>query len=376
MGAATAYYLKQFDPGLDVVVVEKDPSYRQSSTVLSDGNVRIQFNLEENITMSLFAFEAIADFSDRMAVGDWRPEPAPRHQGNLFLFDESGAEAAAEGVRLQQSLGCPIELLTATQIISKYPAFSGSGYVGGTFGPRDGSVDPNAVLAGYVRRSIADGVRYLHTEVTRVLGSGDRVSGVELAGGEQITAGVVVNAAGPWCAPLLAPLGVEIPVEPVRRTVYSVASQVKAANLPSLFFPNGLYLLPESPGKFLVAWSQPDDPVGIDFDFSREKFYEVIWPELATTMPAFEALHLEGGWAGLYEVNTLDENGIIGAWPSIAGLFVANGFSGHGFQQCHAVGRHLAELITGRSPTLDLSRLGPQRILDRQPLYENAGRII
>jgi glycine/D-amino acid oxidase-like deaminating enzyme len=93
-------------------------------------------------------------------------------------------------------------------------------------------------------------------------------------------------------------------------------------------------------------------------------------------MPAFEALHLVGGWAGLYEVNTLDENGIIGEWPGLSGLFLANGFSGHGFQHCHAVGRHLAELILGRTPTLDLIRMSPQRIVDRQPLFENAGRII
>ena len=148
MGAAIAYYLKQFEPGLDVLVVEKDPSYRQSSTVLSDGNVRIQFNLEENIRMSLFAFEAIRDFSERMAVGDWRPEPAPRQQGNLFLFDEAGKDAAAEGVRLQQSLGCPVGLLTVAEIVGRYPAFAGNGYVGGTLGPQDGSVDPNAVLTG------------------------------------------------------------------------------------------------------------------------------------------------------------------------------------------------------------------------------------
>jgi glycine/D-amino acid oxidase-like deaminating enzyme len=87
-------------------------------------------------------------------------------------------------------------------------------------------------------------------------------------------------------------------------------------------------------------------------------------------------LHLTGGWTGLYEVNTLDGNGIIGAWPGIPGHYLANGFSGHGFQHCHAVGRHLAELILGREPSLDLSRLSPQRILDRQPLPENAARII
>ena len=99
MGAATAYYLRLFDQSVSVAVIERDPTYRQSSTVLSDGNVRIQFNLVENIQMSLFAFEAIEDFPQRMAVGEWHPEPSPRHQGNLFLTDRAGEGAAREGMR-------------------------------------------------------------------------------------------------------------------------------------------------------------------------------------------------------------------------------------------------------------------------------------
>jgi glycine/D-amino acid oxidase-like deaminating enzyme len=102
----------------------------------------------------------------------------------------------------------------------------------------------------------------------------------------------------------------------------------------------------------------------------------LIWPELGTQLPAFEALNLAGGWTGLYEVNTLDGNAILGEWPELGGLYLANGFSGHGFQHAHAVGRHIAELILGRPPSLDLSRFGPRRIIDRTPLFEYAGRII
>ncbi len=105
MGAATAYYLLQLEPGLEVAVVERDPTYRQSSTLLSDGNVRIQFNLEENIRMSQYAFEAIEDFSQRMTVGDWSPDPSPRHQGNLFLTDEAGEDAAKDGMQRQNKPG-------------------------------------------------------------------------------------------------------------------------------------------------------------------------------------------------------------------------------------------------------------------------------
>jgi glycine/D-amino acid oxidase-like deaminating enzyme len=371
MGAATAYYLRSLEPTVAVVVVERDPTYRQSSTVLSDGNVRIQFNLEENIRMSQFALEVMEDFADRMAVGSWRPEPAPRYQGNLFLFDDQGKRAAWEGMELQRRLGCEVEWLDQAQVARRFPHYAGTGYQGGTLGRRDGSVDPSAVLSAYVRKSSQLGARYLTGQVIAL-----RAEGVVLADGEVVTAPAVVNAAGAWCAPLAATIGIPLPVEPVMRTVYTVDAKVDSRDHPSAFLPSGLYVIPEHEGRFLVGWSQPDDPVGYDFTFSREKFYNVIWPELGAQLPAFESLHLTGGWTGLYEVNTLDGNGIIGAWPGIPGHYLANGFSGHGFQHCHAVGRHLAELILGREPSLDLSRLSPQRILDRQPLPENAARII
>ncbi|MBA3361130.1 MAG: NAD(P)/FAD-dependent oxidoreductase [Acidimicrobiia bacterium] len=376
MGAATAYYLLQLDPSLVVAVVERDPTYRQSSTVLSDGNVRLQFNLEENIRMSQFAFEVLADFPPRMAVGEWRPDPAPRHQGNLFLTDSDGEVAARQGLERQHALGCDVEWLDAAEIAARFPGYAGSGYVGGTLGPLDGSVDPSAVLQGYVRRAAADGAEFIEKEVTALRRQGDAISGVELSDGTQLDSPVLVNAAGAWCAPLTASVGVELPVEPVMRTVFTVDTHVDAFGLPSVFLPSGLYVIPEHGNRFICGWSQPDDPIGYDFSFRREKFFDLVWPELAAQLPAFEAVHLTGGWAGLYEVNTLDENGIIGEWPELAGLFLANGFSGHGFQQCHAVGRHLAELIIGRTPSLDLSRLSPARLLSGMPLYENAGRII
>ena len=63
MGSSTAFHLLASDPGLSVVVIEKDHTYEQSSTVLCDGNVRIQFNLEENIRMSLHTLEILRTFA-------------------------------------------------------------------------------------------------------------------------------------------------------------------------------------------------------------------------------------------------------------------------------------------------------------------------
>lgn len=375
MGSAGAYHLARLDPTLRVTVVEKDLSFRYSSTLLSDGNVRIQFNLPENILMSKYAMDVLETFPEEFSVGEWRPEPAPHHQGNLFLADAATEPEARTGMARQLELGCEVEWLDPAEVVKRYPAYAGDGYVGGTLGRRDGSVDPSAVLHGYRRKAASMGVEYLESEVECLLARDGRIEGVRLVDGSTITAPVVLNAAGAWCRQLAATVDVDLPVLPVMRSVYTVETTLQGG-LPSVFLPSGLYVIPEAEGRFLIGWSQPDDPVGFDFVYSRQRFEDVLWPELAGAFPAFESLRLTGGWAGLYEVNTLDGNAILGEWPEIGGLYLANGFSGHGFQQCHAVGRHTAELILGRTPSLDLSRFGAERILSGKPYPEHSGRII
>lgn len=375
MGSSTAYHLARFDPDLRVVVVEKDPSYRYSSTLLSDGNVRIQFNLEENIRISQYAFEVMRTFADDMAVGEFRPDPAPRHQGNLFLTTAAEEATARHGMEVQRSLGCDVEWLDADEVARRHPPYAGTGYSGGTFSQIDGSVDPGAVLHGYRRKAAEMGVEYVTAEVSRLLADDGAMTGVEVEDGSRIEAPIVMNAAGAWCTALAAALGVDLPVLPVMRSVYVVDTPITTP-LPSVFLPNGLYLIPEHEGAFAIGWSLPDDPVGFDFTYSRERFEEVLWPAIVETMPAFESLRLTGGWAGLYAVNTFDGNAILGEWPEVKGLYLANGFSGHGFQQCHAVGRYIAERMLGLDPFLDLSRFGPERILSGDPYPEHTGRII
>ena len=377
MGSAVAYYLKSMDPAVSVAVVERDSTYARSSTVLSDGNVRIQFNLEENIRISQYAFDVLATFADDMEVGGYRPEPGARHQGNLFLADLEHRADALAGMEAQQALGCDVGWIDEPEIAARWPIFAGPHYIGGTFGPGDGSVDPNAVLRGYRQRAVEMGADFVEGEVAELICDGDRMVGVCLVSGEEFRAPVVVNCAGAWSPPLLAGIGVDLPVLPFMRNVFIVDSHLEwEGDLPSVFLPSGLYVLPERDGKFLVAWSLPDDLIGFDFTVRRSKFFDRIWPELIEHFPAFDQLDIAGSWAGLYAVNTLDGNAIIGEWPEIGGLYVCTGFSGHGFQQCHAVGRYLAELILERDPVLDLSRLGPQRVIDGNPLHEHAGRLI
>ncbi|HEU4917057.1 MAG TPA: FAD-binding oxidoreductase [Acidimicrobiia bacterium] len=377
MGSSTAYHLMKADPSLSVVVIEKDSTYAHASTVLSDGNVRIQFNLEENIRISQHTMDVLRTFADDMSTATFRPEIGARHQGNLFLADEAHRESALEGLELQRELACDVLWLDSSEIEERFPGLELVGIVGGTLGIDDGSVDPGAVLRGYRNKAIELGAHYLEDEVVAVSEAGGRVTGVHLRSGSDLIAPMVFVAAGAWSADLVRPLGVDLPIVPTMRTVYVVSTTVETAGMPSLFLPSGVYALPESDRTWVMAWSRPEDPIGFDFTpAGRRRFTDVIWPELLRNVPVFDSLEVRTSWAGLYDVNTLDGNAIIGEWPTIGGLLLATGFSGHGFQQCPAVGRYLAEHILGRSPTIDLARLGGERILDNEPLYEHEGRLI
>lgn len=378
MGCATAYYLLRDEPRLRIAIIERDPSYARASTPLSDGNTRVQFNLPENIRMSQFGLTALATFADDMAVGADRPDVAFRQQGNLFLVDEAGEAEARAGLATQQALGCEVVWLSPAEVKQLFPLVALTGVVGGTFGRRDGTLSPWAVLLGYRNKAVALGAHFVPVEAAAVTTAAGRVTGARLASGEALEAPVVVNTAGPWAAALAHTAGVALPVTPVKRQVTFVETTARGDHiLPCLFLPSGLYCIHEGGGHFMCGKSLPDDPVtDADFTWERERFEAHLWPELAEAIPQFDRLKILRGWAGLYEVNTLDGNAILGEWPELTGFFLANGFSGHGFQQCHAVGRHLAELITRRPPSLDLALFSPRRVLENRPAFENRRRLI
>lgn len=379
MGCATAYHLLRFDDRLRVALIEMDPTYARASTTLSDGNMRVQFNIKANIQMSLYGLEVLARFADELAVDGDRPDPSFRQQGNLFVIDEASHDETRAGLALQQSLGGQVEWLSPEQVRAAYPLYENlDGCVGGTFGRLDGTMSPLAVLQAYRKKAVAQGARFIQAEVAELIRDGGRAAGVALAAGERLSAPAVVNTAGPWASKIAQTAGVALPVIPTKRQVTTVEVAVRPERiLPALFLPSGLYCIHEGGGLFMIGKSFPDDPVGLeDFIWERRRFEELIWPELVELMPSFDQLKVTGGWAGLYEVNTFDGNAILGEWPDLPGLYLANGFSGHGFQQCHAVGRYTAELILGRPHALDLSIFAANRILENRPALESRRKII
>ena len=378
MGSATAYYLLNQQPELSVVVVEKDPTYEKSSTVLSDGNQRVQFNLKENIQMSLYGNEVYKTFAQVMAVDGKEVNISFRGEGNLFIVNDEGKDAALEGLRRQQDLGAEVRWLEPSEVKALYPAYNLKDCAGATFGPQDGTVSPFDLLMAYRNKAISLGATYLEAEVACLTRSGGEVTGAKLKDGEHISASVVLASAGVWVNQITEPIGVKLPIKGIKRQVYFIRSHIQTPErLPALFLPTGNYLFHEAEGNFSTGGALPGDSETLDdFRCSRDRFEEHVWPVLAAYLPELEQLKMVKMWAGLYALNTLDANGIIGEWPEVKGLYVAGGFSGHGFQQCHAVGRYLSECILGQELSLDLSILSPQRILDNKPVYENPSRLI
>jgi len=377
IGSSTAYNLMKADNTLKLAVIEKDPTYERASTTLSMVNARIQFSLKQNIEVSKYAFEVLDRFDEEMRVEDEKPNIQFCHEGNLFLVDEQGVGGAEKAVEMQKGLGCEVEWWSNEQIKQHYPLYEPGDAAGGTFGAQDGHFDAYAVLMGYKKKARSMGAQYITGDVAEIKAQDQKVSGVRLKSGDTLSSGIVINCTGAWAAEILATVGVNIPVQPVKRQIFVLDTAVKPDGpLPLTILRSGLYFRTETGGTILLGKSMDEDPVGFDFNWDDQRFYEILWPELAEFVPAFDRLKLIRGWAGLYAVNTLDQNAILGEWPTLKGLFLANGFSGHGLQQAPAVGRYLSEVITGKNLSLDLSIFRTDRILDGSAISDGGWEIV
>ena len=367
VGSSVAAFLAM-RPDFDgrIVVVERDPSYRTSSTTLSAASIRLQFSTPLNVQISRFGVEVIKHPERYLAVDGEVPDVDFVENGYLFLATDAGLATLEHNHAVQRALDVAVELLSPAELRGRYPWLRTDDLAAGSLGLRDeGWFDAHALLQGMRRRARALGVEERTGEVVAIDRDGDRVTGVRLADGTRIDADWVVNAAGPRAAEIAAFVEVPLPVRPRKRLVYHVDSPADLGAAPLTIDPCGVYFRPEG-ATYITGFSPnaaEDDPDTLDLRVEHAPFETRVWPALAHRVPAFDQLRLLDAWAGHYEVNTLDHNAIVGPHPVVTNFLLANGFSGHGLQQAPAVARGLAEWIaTGRYETLDLAPLGFGRI--------------
>ncbi|MDR5857331.1 FAD-binding oxidoreductase [Caballeronia sp. LZ062] len=374
VGSSVAYFLRASDPGVQVTVIERDPTYVRSSSALSAASIRQQFSTPLCVRMSLFGIEFLRAIGERLEVNGERPSIDLHEGGYLFLATPRGESTLRENHAMQRELGADITLLDAAGLQARFPWLNTEDLSAGAFGERgEGWFDGYGLVQALKRKAQALGVRYVAADVTGIEREGRRATRVRASNGEAYSCDVVVNAAGAWSRSIAAMLGIDLPVRARRRSIFNVSSPGKLDGCPLLIDPSGVYFRPE--GRTYICGTSPtadNDPDDLPLDeVDHALFDDVIWPTLAHRVPQFEALRVEHCWSGYYEYNVVDQNAIIGMHPDIDNCIFASGFSGHGLQHGPATGRGVSELILhGRYTTLDLSPLGWARVIEGRPIVE------
>jgi sarcosine oxidase subunit beta len=155
---------------------------------------------------------------------------------------------------------------------------------------------------------------------------------------------------------------VDLPLEPIARQVVVTGAFPGVPRRRTLVIDaeSTFYFHREGAGVLMGMGGRDERP---SFDTQTDPVFvaDELLPTAVRVFPPLDQAGMASAWRGLYEM-TPDRHPIIGEAPDVAGFFLANGFSGHGFQHAPVVGKLLAELIVeGRAHTVDISGLGLER---------------
>src|SRR5688572_11943358 len=216
MGVSAAYHLAK--RGMkNIVLLEKEQFFGTGATGRCAGGVRYQFSTEINVKLSLESLPMLECFKEEIG------QDVNYHQCGYLLIatNEKDATTFKKNVELQNRLGVQTQLLNGDEVRARLPLMRFEDALAGTFHQKDGIVDPNSVVAGYVRAAQRLGVKALtRAEVMGIRVSGGEIEAVETTQG-MIQTRLVLNAAGPWAGWIGEMAGVQIPIVPLRRQMFT-----------------------------------------------------------------------------------------------------------------------------------------------------------
>ena len=303
----------------------------------------------------------------------------------FFATDEKQFDYLKRNVEKQKSLGVKaVEIVDAKEIAEICSILNVSDITGGSFGARDGFINPLAVMRGFTKNALKNGAKIeFETQVLSIETERRKVKAIQTNKGV-IECEKVILCSGAWARELANTAGIDLPVAPQRRQIVWAKSQKELPkNLPMIIdIGNGFHFRPArdfndananlNNNEVLFAYPDPNEENSFSTNF-EESFIEKVYekarhrsPFLYETKPILYKCR-----AGLYE-NTPDHHAILGGCL-VSGLYFANGFSGHGVMHSPATGRALSEIILdGKSSILDVSCLSLERFAKGELLHETA----
>lgn len=393
VGASIALEVARHGLG-DVVVLDKASGPGEGSTGASSSICRTRYSHPAVVRLAVDGLRAFREWSEYLG------SPTPRARfvetGALWIAARTAADVVSEVDRLRR-LGASADTITGADVLGRYPSLStcvapldweaehacvdGSTFL---FEDRAGYVDPVDALGDLLVASTAAGVEIsFGSEVVSVRNEDGRVIGVRTAAGDDIDAGLVVNASGPWCNRLNAMAGVEHrwTFTPTRiQTLYRPWTE---GEIPiTLDIATGVYARPERASGMVWIGSVREEDEREEVDdpdhFARSPgaaFRDMTLASFQHRFPAVVARGAVTGIAGLYTINRQDVHPVVG--PSgVDGFWLANGFSGHGFKLAPMIGSMVATALGATPGEFDTAVPMELFAVDRAPIGVDAKNVL
>jgi sarcosine oxidase subunit beta len=348
VGVATAFWLSR--AGLDTVLLEMRDGLSTLTTPQSIECFRAQFTEPAMAALAQPSIEMYENFDQVIGIPGY--DISLVHAGYLFVSDDPQmVDQIKNAVQTHRSLGVTdSEFLTGDEVRARFPWVSESA-VAATFRQRDGRLSSHEATQGFAKGCSA---RFLlRTKATHIQTDARGVSAVKTNHGTVATR-IIVNAAGPFAGSVGKLVGLDLPLEPVRRQKVFIASdQVPQEGPLAIDLVRDVYWRPEVGGAY-IAWVDPDEPVGEPAEElpTDPYFAASVLDKLTHLFPFWEdiALGLKRAdvitSAGQY-VYTPDDQPLIGPVPKAPGFYVNCGYWA-GVMLSPEAGKRVADLVTGK----------------------------
>lgn len=367
MGASIAYHLalKGFK---NILVVDKSlPG--SGSTGKATGGFRAQFGSEINIKLSLLSREKLLQFKEE--TGE---DPDFVQQGYLFLAqNDDGLTRLKQANELQRSSGLSEAIIVTLEDIQKLnPHINLNGVLGGIFCGSDGFISPLNILNGYITAAKKLDVTFLYdTEVTTIMQKEGRLMSV-VTPQETYSTDIFINAAGAWAGEIARLAGIDLPLKPLKRQVCKITQKnILPADMPmTIWVDNSFHFRMRDEHLILLHPCDPENPENFSTEV-EDSWLEKTFNIGLNRIPALKncSIDISGSWAGLYEISP-DEHIMLGLADGTENFYLANGSSGHGVMHSPAIGQLLAELISGKNTSIDITPLSPNRFKEGRSISQ------
>ena len=362
IGASTAFYLKKFGAG-SVLVLDRGPVC-SGGTAKSCAIIRSHYSIVSNTRLALASLDVFSNFKD--ALGNNEVDCGFVNSGYIIVAGEGEfADVMKQNLQKQSEAGAQTYIIDQNQAVELHPWLKTEDASVIGYEPESGYADPYLATTGFEKAGRSNGVEFgLNNNATELVVDSSKVIGVK-TDRHLIHTGAVVCAIGPWTRTLTNHLDVELPLEISRHIVLTFRGDesypMKIPIVKDLTTENKMYFRPSTGGVALVGTGDHGDPVeeadGLDENVSTD-FVVHQGRQIARRVSKFEHAALVETWVGPYDV-TPDWNPVLGSVPGFEGLYLAFGFSGHGFKLSPAIGVCLAQSVLGQTP---LESLHPYRL--------------